>query len=356
MLVMVISKLSLIPFVGIRQEEKMKKINFIVMLAVVSIWASFSFLATGAMAEDVYPAKDITLVCNAQPGGGFDLFARVTSKYIGKYLKELSPGAKGGAVKVKNMAGASGLQAYEYVYDAKPDGYVYGDFNSAAIYSMLYGKNKLSFDPRNFTWLFSLTKTARVLITNKKEAATWEELVAKSKKEPLRLVVAQFGSAVHLDSIYIIELTKLPAKIAILKSGAETVGAVLRGDIDGAIVAYESVNTLCETKEVNALVTFTTERLVPSIPTIVEKGFPDLPQYVQRAGRMHIGPPKLDPKIEALLIAAAKKMMVDPEFLAFAKMQNSELKPFYGKELKNEITDSIGTLAKWGPIFQKYGI
>jgi tripartite-type tricarboxylate transporter receptor subunit TctC len=324
---------------------------------VVSILASFSFLSTGAMAEDIYPAKDITLVCNSPAGGGFDLFARVTSKYIGKYLKELSPGAKGGLVKVTNMPGASGLQAYEYVYNAKPDGYIYGDFNTGAMYSMLFGKNKISFDPMNFTWLFSLTRVERVLITNKsKGAATWEDLVAKSKKEPLRLVVPQFGSSAHLHCIYIVELTKLPAKIVALKGTADAVSAVLRGDVDGALVSYDSVNTLCETKEVNALATFTKKRLLPFIPTIVEKGFPDVPQYVQSPGKTHIGPPKLDPKIEALLSAAAEKMMADPEFIAFTKMQKSEVDPAYGKELKRNIKDEVDNLAKWGPIFQKYGI
>ena len=49
-----------------------------------------------AFAKDAYPADKITWISPYKAGGGFDLVARGISPYLTKYLRELSPGAKGG--------------------------------------------------------------------------------------------------------------------------------------------------------------------------------------------------------------------------------------------------------------------
>ena len=334
----------------------MKRNNLIGMLAMSFILGSFGFFALGAMAQDVYPSKEITLTCNSAAGGGYDIYARMVAPYMTKYLKELSPNAKGGDVKVKNMPGASGLQAYEYVLQAKPDGYTFGDFNSGSLYAMLYGSQKIGFDPRSYTWLFSLTKTTRVFISNKKGLATWEELVAKSKKEPLTLIVPQFGTTAHLDCICAVEITKIPAKIVAMEGTADVVNAVIRGDADAALVSYDSVSTVAEAKEVNTLVSFTEEKILPWVPTIVEKGFPDCTKYMRRIGRHFMAPPNLDPERERLLVAAGRKMLADPGFIDFLIKRKSDVQPLFGKELKESVKVEIEDIDKWVPIFKKYGL
>jgi len=334
----------------------MKKINFIGMLAAAFILGSFSLLALGAMAQEVYPSKDVTLVCNSAAGGGYDIFARMVAPYMTKYLKELSPTAKGGEVKVKNMPGASGLQAYENVLKAKPDGYTFGDFNSGSLYAMLYGSQKIGFDPRTYTWLFALTKTTRVFISNKKGVASWEELVAKSKKEPLTLIVPQFGTTAHLDCILAVEITKIPAKIVSMEGTADVVNAVIRGDADAALVSFDSVTTIAEAKEVNTLVSFTEEKVLPWVPTIVEKGFPDCTKYMRRVGRHYMAPPNLDAEAERLLVAAGRKMLADPKFKDFLIKRRSDVQPVFGKELKETVKVEIEDIEKWLPVYKKFGL
>ncbi len=334
----------------------MRRKNLIAMLAITVILSSLSLLASGAIAQEVYPSKDITLVCNSAAGGGYDIFARMVAPYMTKYLKELSPNAKGGEVKIKNMPGASGLQAYENVLKAKPDGYTFGDFNSGSLYAMLYGSQKIGFDPRTYTWLFALTKTTRVFISNKKGVASWEELVAKSKKEPLTLIVPQFGTTAHLDCILAVEITKIPAKIVSMEGTADVVNAVIRGDADAALVSFDSVTTIAEAKEVNTLVSFTEEKVLPWVPTIVEKGFPDCTKYMRRVGRHYMAPPNLDAEAERLLVAAGRKMLADPKFKDFLIKRRSDVQPVFGKELKETVKVEIEDIEKWLPVYKKFGL
>ncbi len=334
----------------------MKRKNLIGMLVTVFILGSLSLFASGAMAQEVYPSKDLTLICNSAAGGGYDIFARMVAPYMTKYLKESSPNAKGGEVKIKNMPGASGLQAYEFVLKAKPDGYTFGDFNSGSLYAMLYGSQKIGFDPRTYTWLFALTKTTRVFISNKKGLASWEELIAKSKKEALTILVPQFGTTAHLDCILAVEITKLPAKIVPMEGTADVVNAVIRGDADAALVSFDSVTTIAEAKEVNTLVSFTQEKVLPWVPTIVEKGFPECTKYMRRVGRHYMAPPNLDAEAERLLVAAGRKMLADPKFKDFLIKRRSDVQPIFGKELKETVKVEIEDIEKWLPVYKKFGL
>jgi tripartite-type tricarboxylate transporter receptor subunit TctC len=248
------------------------------------------------------------------------------------------------------------LQAYEYVLKAKPDGYTFGDFNSGSFYAMLYGSQKTGFDPRNYTWLFSLSRTIRAFISNKKGLASWEELVAKSRKEPLTILVPQFGTTAHLSCIWVVEITKIPAKIVSMEGTADVINAVIRGDADAAFVSYDSVSTIAEAKEVNTLVSFTEERLLPWVPTIIEKGFPECVKYSKTVSRHYMAPPNLDPEAERLLVAAGRKMLGDPKFIDFLKKRRTDVQPLFGKDLKETVKVEIEEIGKSAPVFKKYGL
>ncbi len=95
--------------------------------------------------------------------------ARGMAPYFTKWLKVVSPGAKGGEIKVKNMTGGNGAKASQYMFsDAKPDGYTIGDFNRGNFYRFVLSGEKLPFDVMKLSWLFSLSNVTRVMVTNKK--------------------------------------------------------------------------------------------------------------------------------------------------------------------------------------------
>jgi tripartite-type tricarboxylate transporter receptor subunit TctC len=141
-----------------------------------------------------------------------------------------------------------------------------------------------------------------------------------------------------------------------MEGTADVVNAVIRGDADAALVSYDSVSTICEAKEVNTLVSFTEEKILPWVPTIVEKGFPECTKYMRRIGRHYMGPPNLDPERERLLVAAGRKMLTDPGFIDFLKKRKADTQPIFGIELKEAVKVEIEDIDKWVPIFKKYGL
>ena len=64
--------------------------------------------------EDFYQGKTLTVIVGNGPGGGFDVYARLLARHIGKYV----PGHP--SVVVQNMPGAGSLVAANYIYNVAP--------------------------------------------------------------------------------------------------------------------------------------------------------------------------------------------------------------------------------------------
>src|ERR1051325_624096 len=97
-----------------------------------------------------YDGKIIRVIVGSSPGGGYDLWARLTARFIGKYI----PGNP--QVVVQNMPGGGGLVAANYVYAvSKPDGLTLGAFNPALYFDQLAGRPEVKFDWSKFTWIGS---------------------------------------------------------------------------------------------------------------------------------------------------------------------------------------------------------
>ena len=73
--------------------------------------------ASAATAKSFYEGKTIKIITVHPPGGGYDTYARLFARHMGKHI----PGKPN--VIVINMPGASGLIGTNYVYNVtKPDG------------------------------------------------------------------------------------------------------------------------------------------------------------------------------------------------------------------------------------------
>ena len=85
----------------------------------------------GAQADpvaDFYKGKTVQLVVGYGPGGGYDVYARVLSRHMGKHI----PGNP--TIIVQNMPGAGSLRAANYLYTVAPkDGTVFGTFARSAL-------------------------------------------------------------------------------------------------------------------------------------------------------------------------------------------------------------------------------
>src|SRR3954468_19116116 len=96
-----------------------------------------AFVATGLSATasaqtgaDFYRGKTITYIVSTAPGGGYDLYGRLTAEYMQKYLP-------GSTFVVKNIPGAGHLIGANTIYASKADGLTIGTFSTGLIYNQL---------------------------------------------------------------------------------------------------------------------------------------------------------------------------------------------------------------------------
>src|SRR3954469_21913605 len=95
-------------------------------LWVTGILAVAALLAAQARADDVadfYKGKRINLIVSYGTGGGYDVYARVLARHMGRHI----PGNP--SIIIQNMPGAGSLRGANYIYNVAPkDGTVFGTF------------------------------------------------------------------------------------------------------------------------------------------------------------------------------------------------------------------------------------
>jgi tripartite-type tricarboxylate transporter receptor subunit TctC len=119
-----------------------------------------------AWADDVagfYSGKTVTIAIGYSAGGGYDLYARLLARYMGKYI----PGHP--TIVPQNMPGAGSLKAAKYLYEIAPkDGSVFGTFSRSMPLAPIEGMEGATFDSRQFTWLGSMAKDVTMCVTSDK--------------------------------------------------------------------------------------------------------------------------------------------------------------------------------------------
>ena len=113
-------------------------------------------LAQGARAQDAiadfYRGKQMTMVVGSSSGGGYDLYARLVARFMGKHI----PGAPN--VVVQNMPGAAGNTSAAYVANvAAKDGTIIGAPQAGSLVDQLVSVNaaQIKHDARTLNYLGS---------------------------------------------------------------------------------------------------------------------------------------------------------------------------------------------------------
>ena len=282
-----------------------------------------------AKEKDIYPAQKINWLVPYKAGGGFDLVARGIAPYLSQYLQEGSPGAKGGIV-MRNEPASGGRKAYSVVYNAKPDGYTIGAFDIGFIAETFL--NDVGFDISKFTFMVRAMKTDRLIVTNKNGFANWEEMIKASKIKPLKWGTGAFLQSMQLDSTVLTERMGIPVRFIPWGGGtSESMNALMRGDVQVAMVSDDSVKGLLDAGEIKPLAVISEKSKYPGVPSIKDLGHPDLAEKLGTQ-RFVIAPPGLPNNIKNAFISAFKKAMNDQRFLSYAKKLDLDFKPLYGEE------------------------
>jgi tripartite-type tricarboxylate transporter receptor subunit TctC len=114
--------------------------------------AMTGFLAAGgtqqAAANDFYAGKTIRVTVGLAAGGGYDTYARIVARHMGKHI----PGNP--SFVVDNMEGAGSLIAANYTYSKAPrDGTFIGVWNSAYVLYQALGDRAVRLDARKLNWI-----------------------------------------------------------------------------------------------------------------------------------------------------------------------------------------------------------
>jgi tripartite-type tricarboxylate transporter receptor subunit TctC len=123
-------------------------------------------------AEDFYRGKTVTILVGFTAGGGYDLYARLVGRHIGRHI----PGNP--SVVVQNMPGAGSMKATQYVYGvAAKDGLTLATVSRGMVTEPLLNAASPGFDPVKFTWLGTVTSETSVCATWKTSAVkTWDDM------------------------------------------------------------------------------------------------------------------------------------------------------------------------------------
>jgi tripartite-type tricarboxylate transporter receptor subunit TctC len=138
-----------------------------------------------------YKGKTITLVVTSAASGGYDLWARLTARHIGKHI----PGNP--SIVVQNMPGAGNIIGANYVYGiAKADGLTLGAVNPALYFDQLVGRSEVKFDWAKFNWIGSPEKNDIVYYMRADQPLKSVEDL-RNTKEPAKCGSTGTGSTGH---------------------------------------------------------------------------------------------------------------------------------------------------------------
>jgi tripartite-type tricarboxylate transporter receptor subunit TctC len=304
--------------------------------------------AAPASSADFYQGKTINLVIGHSAGGGYDLYARILARHLGRHI----PGNP--AVVPVNMAGAGSLRAANYLYAAAPkDGTAIGTFSRGMVIAPLLGAAQ--FDGRKFSWLGSATTDVSVCIT-------WDTSAIKSWDDILVRPFVAGGEAAGSDpNIFALMYKNLMgAKIKLVSGYPGTNDITLameRGEVDGLCgISWSTVKSRhaewIKSNKINVLVQAGLQG-EPDLPNV-----PQAADLVKDAEQMQIlrlvlathavarpftAPPDIPPDRKQILRNAFDETMNDQDFRAEAGKLQLDINPISGGSIDTLLQDIYAT-------------
>jgi tripartite-type tricarboxylate transporter receptor subunit TctC len=217
-----------------------------------------------------WPAKPIHFIVPFSAGGANDLLGRAAAEGAGKAL--------GQTVIVDNRPGGGTVLGNDLVAKAAPDGYTFL-ISSAGLLSNSMIRKSLPYKQDDLVpvAMIGLAPSVIVVPPNSPYNDVKEFIAASKKGAGLHFSTAGTGSTPHFVEGLLV--TRYGAKLDLVpyKSGAESVTAVLSGQIDATSEASIVVLPYLKSGKLKALAT-TWERIsaYPNLATTAEEGFPDV--------------------------------------------------------------------------------
>jgi tripartite-type tricarboxylate transporter receptor subunit TctC len=251
-----------------------------------------------------WPAKPIHFVVPFSAGGANDLLGRAAAEGAAKAL--------GQTVIIDNRPGGGTVLGTDLVAKAAPDGYTFL-VSSAGVLSNGMIRKSVPYKDGDLVpvAMIGLAPSVIVVPPNSPYNDIKEFVTASKKGAGLHFSTAGTGSTPHFVEGLLV--TQYGAKLDVVpyKSGAESITAVLSGQVDATSEASIVVIPYLKSGKLKALATTWTSRIsaYPQLATATEEGFPEI-RIAHWAG-VH-APRGTPPAILDKMAAAIDAAMKDP--------------------------------------------
>lgn len=302
--------------------------------------------ATQAFAQNSFEGKNIRIVVGLAAGGGFDAYARVIARHIGKQI----PGHP--SVTVENMPGAGSLISANHLFRvAKPDGLTIGHFLGGLFYNQLFGLPGIEFDARKFEYLGAPLADNPVCVLMKASGIdTMDKWMAA--KAPLKMARNAPGAVTDDIPKILKAAIGLPVQVvAGYKGSADMRLAAESGEVGGICVGWDAVRSSWR-KGLDSVDAKVIVQALPKphpelqkIPLAISYAKTEEARQLITVGihsksavyRPYALPPKTPKRIVDLMRKAFTATLADPTFLEDAKKANLDVDPISADDLQKEV-------------------
>jgi len=317
-----------------------------------------SVLAGAASADgvaDFYRGRTIIMTVGSEAGGGYDIYARLLARYLGRYV----PGNPSIIVQIR--AGAASIRATNYVYEVAPqDGTVILAPNRSAAFAPLLGQSGPQFDPTRLNWLGSMNNEVGIIEISRKAAVkTFED----ARRTPVTFGATAAGS--DGDVYPTLMNNTLGTKFRIVRGYSSSAAidlAIERGEVEAQSDSFSSVaKRYPDWRQAVAIpvqLSLTKHPELPGVPLVTDFIKPEFVvpglsvddvatawriMLIQKImGRPFAVGPKVPPERVRALRAAFDAALADPELRAEAAKGRNELIPVSGERIQTMLSGVTG--------------
>jgi tripartite-type tricarboxylate transporter receptor subunit TctC len=295
-----------------------------------------------ARADDFYKGKTLSIVAGFSPGGGFDTYARILARHVGKHV----PGNPN--VIVQNQPGAGSLTAVRAIdVTAAKDGTVITIFNPGLVTQSIVQPERVKLDFRKFAWIGVVSPDFRVCYGYGPDGVkSWADMM---KRKQFILGSTAKGAGNYINGATLREVFHAPVKQVLgFPGSAEQRLAIARGELDGDCGSFNSIpRDWLQTGQVHPFVRFTEQR-APDIPESAvfintfatseeQKQLLNVLNAADEVGRPFIMSGQVPAERVAVIRRAFEAAMKDKNFLADAAKLQLPVIPVAGEEAEKVI-------------------
>jgi len=311
-------------------------------LMFICLLTTMVFAASTPADIEFFKGKTITYIVATKPGGGYDAYARLIGRQMGKYIPDST-------LIIKNVPGAGHIVGANETYFAKPDGLTLGTFNTGLIYSQIVGQPGIKFDLQKYSWIGKANSEHRILLMGQKTRFKMLKDVLESK-EPIKISCSGVGSADYNETLILAEATGAKLKTIPGYSGREGEMAILRGEVDGIIGSYTGLLAFIKAEDCRVLLQISSKKHtdLPGVPlakelTLSDKGkkLVNLIIGVNELGRLTASPPGVPVGRLEVLRDAYKKALTDMNLLKEAAKMGADIDPAFGEEVAKMMREAV---------------